>query len=130
MTATVKICGMHLTISDSDVVNVGEYLFYAEGSNPHDVRPWVAVDHGFVVGVAFAESMDDALDELADAGKLDSCLLSEEDEKDYPDGEGVSFLGNSGRPFDVQNIELFGMKAPAFSFCALLAASQETVVGA
>jgi len=127
MEATINLRGYDVTISDADVVNVSEYLFYAEGSNPHNVRAWVALDYGFVLGMAFAECESDALDELADAGKLDAFLLSEEDQKDYDaDAEGVDFLGNHGRPFDVRNVELFAIKLPKFSFCALLAMERLT----
>lgn len=38
---------------------------------PHNVRPWLLHDHGFVVAVVFASSLQDALDVATEDGHLD-----------------------------------------------------------
>lgn len=118
-----------VTISDADVVNPREYIPAGE-FNPHNVRPWAAFDHGFCVGVAFASCDQDALDELADAGKLDRFKLDEEEiDNDYSgdDEKGITRLGNAGEPFDIEGLMLFELQTPAFSLCALLTAAQAGV---
>ena len=58
-------------------MNLDDVVFYATGSNPRRMRVFVACDTFGVVGTAVADNLDCALDELADAGKLDSYLVSD-----------------------------------------------------
>src|SRR4051812_33842038 len=82
-----------ISFSDADVVNIGDFI-PADEFNPHKVRPFLLHDHGFVVAVVFASCLQDALDEAADAGKLDRFAVSEAEMKDYSD-ESLTFLGNA-----------------------------------
>ena len=87
MVATLKIDGIYdVTISDVDVVNPGEYIPQGE-DNPYHIRPWVAFDHGFVLGVVFASCEQNALDELADNGRLDMFLVNGKELEEYGEEE-------------------------------------------
>ncbi len=107
-----------ISFSDFDVVNPDNFIPAGE-YNPHRVRPWLLHDHGFVVAVVFSDCLQDALDEAADAGRLDRFAVSETDMKDYPDEEGLAFLGNACERFDIENLGAFELPNPAFSFVAL-----------
>lgn len=89
--------------SDDDVVNPNEYT--PEGEyNPYNVRPWVLHDHGFVVAVVLADSLQDAIDIAVDEDKMDRYLISPENMGDYEDEEGISFLGNASEAFDIETL--------------------------
>jgi hypothetical protein len=108
-----------ITFSDADVVNPDDFIPAGE-YNPHKVRPFLIQDHGFAVGVAFADCLQDALDELADSGKLDGFQVAEADLGDYgPEEEGITRLGNASKPFDIESFEIIELPNPPFSFCAL-----------
>ena len=109
-----------LEFSDSDVINPSEYIPAGE-YNPHNVRPFLFYGvYGWTIGVAFADCLQDALDELADSGKLDSYMVSESDLPDYgPEEEGISRLGNAGEPFDIGGVQFLELPNPALSFVAL-----------
>lgn len=109
--------------TDADVVNGDEYI-PAGTYNPHNVRPWLFHDHGFVLAVVFAPNLQDALDEAADADKLDRYLIREEDMGDYPKDEGINYLGNASEPFDIESVSAIEMPNPPFSFVALFNAYQ------
>ena len=111
-----------IQFSDSDVVNPMDFI--PEGEfNSYNTRPFLLHDHGFPVAVVFASCLQDALDEAADADKLDRYLVSEEDLKDYPnEEEGLTFLGNAGEPFDIESLSVLELPNPRFSFCALMEA--------
>lgn len=59
-----------IKFTDADVINPDDFI-PERAYNPHNMRPWLLHDHGFCVCVVFAQSLQDALDESADAGKLD-----------------------------------------------------------
>lgn len=110
--------------TDADVVNRDDFI-PAGDSNPHKVRPWLIHDAGFTVAIVFASCEQDALDEAADAGKLDGFQVTESDMADYgPDCDGLAFLGNAGEPFDIQTLDMIELPNPPFSFAALFAARQ------
>jgi hypothetical protein len=72
-----------ITFTDADVVNIDNWIPKGE-YNPHNVRPWLLHDHGFVLCVVFAESLQEALDEAADENKLDRYqIYPEQDKGDY-----------------------------------------------
>ncbi len=111
-----------ITFSDADVVNPTDFI-PAGDYNPHKLRPWLLHDHGIVVAIVFADSLQTALDEAADHDKLNAFVLSEDDLADYgPDEEGVARLGNAGEPFDVQALDALELPNPPFSFAALFEA--------
>jgi hypothetical protein len=114
-----------IKFADSDVVNPDAFI--PDGAyNPHQVRPFLIHDHGFVIAVIFADCLSDALDTAADAGKLDAFQVAESDLADYgPDEEGVARLGNAGEPFDIQGLDYLELPNPPFSFAALFAAMQK-----
>ena len=109
-----------ITFGDADVVNPDDYGSVGSGR----YRPWLLHDSGFVQAVVIAENESDALDAAADAGKLDGFQVTEEEEKDYPDGEGLDYLGNYCKAYDIESVSILEMPMPAFSFCALFNAEQ------
>jgi len=105
--------------TDADVVNDCNFIPLGD-YNPHKVVPWLLHDEGFTICVVFADCENDALDEAADEGKLDRYLLDdaaaeEAEKKNIP----VSFLGNYGKPYDVENLGIMQLPTPSFSFCSL-----------
>ncbi len=107
-----------VSFTDEDIVNPDNWV--PEGDyNPHNVRPWLLHDHGFVLGVAFTSALDEAIDELVDADKLDQFKVEEDELKDYPDEEGLSFLGNAGEPFDIETLQFIELKNPPASWVAV-----------
>lgn len=71
--------------SDSDVVNLSDWIPDGE-YNPHKNRPYLLHNHGFVLCVVFADSLQDAINAAVDADKLDRFLIDptdEDDRKDY-----------------------------------------------
>ncbi len=121
---------MHATFqqikfADADIVNAGEFIAANDSYNPRHIRPWLFHDHGFTIGVVFAGSLQDALDELADSGRLDRFAIAESDLADYgPEEEGIDHLGNAGEPFDIESLGYVELPNPAFSFVALFNAAQ------
>lgn len=131
-----------ISFTDEDVVNKDDYIPAGE-YNPYLVRPWLFHDHGFTLAVVFASNLQDALDELADSGKIDHLQLDPNDpeerstygqEADSEDGDGpgwdwnpevVSFLGNADEPFDIEGVSHIQMEIPKFSFAALYSAMHE-----
>lgn len=111
--------------SDSDVVNPEDYIPKSQ-YNPHNVRPFLFHDHGFVLAVVFADCLQDALDIAVDKNKLDQFKIAEADLSDYEDSGDISYLGNAGEPFDIESIQMIELPNPAFSFCALLRNEMES----
>lgn len=143
-----------IAFSDRDVVNLDNWI-PAGGYNPHNVRPWLLHDHGFVLCVVFADCLEDALDEAADENKLDRFLIDVEslaeredymtqdvskmaagfdpEVPDYVDEAGgkwwwaiePAFLGNDSNAFDIESLGVEELPNPPRSFCAQFAAAQE-----
>lgn len=123
--ATVRLPYGEITFTDADVVNARDYV-PAGGYSPNRVRPFLLHDHGYTLAVVFADCLQDAIDEAADAGKLDRYRVSEEDMKDYgPEGEGLAFLGNASEPFDLEALGVLELKNPPLSFVAIFTAAQK-----
>lgn len=112
--ATFNHEGFDLRFDDSDVVNPGDLFM--------DWPLWLLHDHGFTVAVVFATCEGDALDAAADAGKLDPWSLAEEE--DYPEETGVQYLGNHGKPFDIESLGIVKLACPAISVAALVMAAK------
>jgi hypothetical protein len=141
-----------ITFTDDDVVNLDDWI--PEGEyNPHQVRPWLFHDGGFVLCVVFADCLQDAMDEAVDDNRLDRFkidvkILAEReyymtqdmsemaagfdaDCPEYIDENGVkwwwavepTFLGNAGEPFDIESLGFVEMPNPKRSFCAQFDAS-------
>jgi hypothetical protein len=103
--------------TDLDVVDIDEFI--PEGEyNPHNIRPFLLHDHGFVLCVVFASHLQDALDAAVDANKLDHLQIAESEMDDYND-ESLTYLGNAGEPFDIDTLSYIELKNPKFSFAAL-----------
>lgn len=103
--------------TEADVINRDDWI--PEGEyNPHNVRPWLLHDAGFVLCVTFADCLQDALDNAADEGKLDHFLIGEDERDDYgPDGEGIDYLGNDGKEYDIANVQTIELPHVPLSFC-------------
>jgi hypothetical protein len=111
-----------IKFSDNDVVNPDAYIPAGE-YNPHNVRPFLIHNAGFVIAVVFADCLGDAFDIAVDENKLDGFQVSQEDLADYgPDEEGISHLGNAGEPFDLGTLDAVELPNPPFSFVALFEA--------
>jgi hypothetical protein len=106
-----------IRFTDDDVVDADSWTAAGE-CNPHNVRPWLLHDHGFALAVVFADCLQDALDAAVDAGKLDRFLVTPDDMGDYPDDEGLAFLGNASEPFDIESLGVEELPNPPRSFCA------------
>ena len=123
--ATYRHDGYDFTFDDSDVCNVDDWIPKNDGSNPHNVRPFLLHDHGFTVCVVFASNLQDALDTAVDENKMDRYLIGESERADYdynPEtgefGEGVTYLGNASEPFDIETLGVVEMPNPPRSFAA------------
>ena len=113
-----------LSFTDADVVNPDDFIPAGE-YNPHNIHPFVLHDHGFVIGVVFAEHLQDALDIAVDENRMDHFMVSDADMEDYgPDEDGIARLGNAGEPFDIQNVDCVELANPKFSFVALLTVTE------
>lgn len=117
--------------SDTDVVNPGDWIPHGE-YNPHNVRPFLLHDHGFVIAIVFADCLQDALDEAVDADKMDRYLIGESDRADYgwteengfpDDADSVTYLGNASEPFDIDSLGAVELPNPVASFCAQFVAA-------
>lgn len=90
----------------NNVVLPGEY-------NPHKVRLWVVVSGGCgPLGAVWAQSVDDALDELVDAD-LGKALLLDDDhvgEMSEEERDNLARLGNAGEPADLTNVGVFDVQ--------------------
>jgi hypothetical protein len=84
-------------LSDTDIVNPDEF-FCSQSGDLH-----IVLDHGFVVGAAFADNEQDAWDELADKHKLKDYLVSPEDEDE---SEYYVCLGNHSRMYDTDALTM------------------------
>ncbi len=127
---------MHATaneikFTDADVVNPDDFIPAGE-FNPHNVRPWLLHDHGFVLAVVFADCLGDAIDEAVDAGKMELYFVDLKDKSDDADwhdygdtiqealdDESLSFLGNDGVCCDIETLSVVELTNPPFSFMAL-----------
>lgn len=119
-----------ITFTDADVVNKDDFIPAGE-FNPHNVRPWLLHEHGFVLAVVFADCLQDAIDEAVDADKLDRYQLDPDNashREDYATkdstgewawNDSVSYLGNAGEPFDIESLQAVEIQNPPFSFVAL-----------
>lgn len=101
---------------DSDVVNPDDCI-YAGEYNPHNTRPWLLHDHGFVLAVVFADCEQDALDIAVDADKLDRYLVSDDERSEHgataeEQDESLSYLGNAGEPFDIESLSMVELPIP------------------
>lgn len=100
--------------TESDIVNGDSMIPHGE-FNPHNVHPFILHDAGFVLGVVFAESLQDALDEAVDNDVLDRFQVTARelgkyetgrDSEGNPEYEGISYLGNASEPFDIEGLDV------------------------
>lgn len=122
---TAEVHGIKFT--DADVVNPDDFIPAGE-YNPWKKRPFVLHDHGFVIAVVFADSLQDALDIAVDEDKMDRYLIDEADYGDYDvhgDEPTCAYLGNASEPFDIETLGVIELENPPFSFVALYNASKQ-----
>lgn len=92
-------------------------VIFAHEFNPHNIHPILVTEHGFISFIVFAEHLQDALDILADEGKLDTFQIEEKDFEDYginTDNPTCTFLGNASEPFDIENLSAFDLNIADF----------------
>lgn len=131
MKTTIKINGLEFSFCDEDIANPDEMIAQHE-YNPHSVRGWLLHDHGFTICVVFSDSLQNAIDEAVDCEKMDRYLIDMEDDsesaqwRDYAknkndiwDCEGLSFLGNASKPFDIESLGYVEFPAPKMSIVRL-----------
>jgi hypothetical protein len=103
---TIQTHQGEFSFDSSQTVNSESYIPTGE-FNPHNTRPFLVHNEFGVLGVVYASSLQDALDEMVDSDKLDSCLVSDEDYAEA-DKEGYAddyaSLGNASEPFDLTYI--------------------------
>ena len=103
-----------IKFTQDDIINPQDCI-YSGDFNPHGTRQWLLHDHGFTIGVVFADSLQEALDIAVDENKLDQYLIGVEDYDDYKintDLPTCSFLGNASKPFDVDSMGFIELKPP------------------
>jgi len=104
--------------TDNDVINLDDW----QAAGSANVKTFLFHDHGFVVAVAFADNEQDALDIVADSGKLE--FLEVDDElmaTDYPtsaDQERLIALGNDCKLYDTEGLSIVQLPNVPLSFCA------------
>lgn len=81
---TIQCKYREITFTDADVVNIDNWIPKGE-YNPHNVRPWLLHDSGFVLCVVFADSLQDALDEAVNENKLDRFQIDMDNEGERDD---------------------------------------------
>ncbi len=76
--------------------------------------------------MVFADCLQDALDIVADEGRLERFLLADEDWGDYdgPEDDRVSYLGNNGHPYDIEALGVVELPNPPVSFVAIFNAQE------
>lgn len=88
-------------------------VFFPWDYNPHKVKLWLVGNEYGAIGAVWAGEVQDALDEMFDAGLLDSCIVEQDYMEDYrtnpesaeEDAEyDIAYLGNYGTPCDLQSI--------------------------
>lgn len=121
MNIKIKAHGCELEFSDDDVVDLDDWIPQGE-YNPHNIHPFLFHDHGFTICVVFAANLQDALDKAVDDGRLDRYQIADADRDDYPDDEGITFLGNASEPFDIESLGWIELPNPHRSFVAQFAA--------
>ena len=103
-------------IHDDLVVNYNDYK-----SSEH---AYLLHDAGFPICIVFADNESDALDIAYDNSKLESYIITEEDEETYKkDGieDVIQYLGNNEMPCDVESIDIVELPKPKqLSYCATL----------
>lgn len=94
------------TYDSSDVVNPDDHISTGD-FNPHNVHPFLIHNEFGTLAIVYASCLQDALDIVVDANKLDSCLVSDADYKEaQEEGHEDEFanLGNTSEPFDLTYI--------------------------
>lgn len=70
-------------------------------------KAWAIFNEYGLIALSFESNEQDALDDAADAGRLDSCRMSDEDAAEYESkGWDVSYLGNACEPFNLDYISM------------------------
>lgn len=94
-----------IEFSETDVVNIDDWIPAGE-YNPHNVRPWLLHDHGFVLAIVFADCLQDAIDIAVDEGKMERYLITSANRADYTENDDrISYLGNAGEEHDIETLQ-------------------------
>ena len=82
-----------IKFTDADVVNYDDWIptptSKGRSYNPHNVRPFLLHDAGFVLAVVFADCLQDAIDEAVDSGKLNCMMIA------HPGNTPGTVVGNA-----------------------------------
>lgn len=121
----------NITVDDSMVVMASESYDIFEGIQDKyqgPVKLYVVLGAYGPLAVVFARCEQDAMDDAADAGKLDGLKIDESDtdfdiESDTYNGEEVLRLGNASEPFDQSYLGIVEIPVPKFSLAGLLFAA-------
>ncbi len=114
-TAAIHNNGSGFKFTEEDIVNPDDYEW-------HD-KVFLLHDCGRTVAVVYARCLQDARDEAADSGKMDRYAIAEEDEADFDMNTGnpsCSFLGNDGKPFNIESLGAVEFPKPPISLVSLI----------
>lgn len=147
----VKWKHFEIRFTDADIVDIDDVE--TEDDSPYRYRQnnkmFLFHDHGFTIAVVMASNLQDALDAVVDADKLDRYLIDPSDASDrndymttdvskmasgydadcpeYVEEDGTkwwwendpTFLGNASEPFDIESVEYITFPLPKLSITAL-----------
>lgn len=107
-----------VAISDADIINGDLY------GSPGYKNLYAFIDHGTLLAGVLADGKDEALDYLADSGKIAHLEISPETYDDYG-GENAAWdnnacLGNESRLYDIVSVETAIAVLPDPSVCGSL----------
>jgi hypothetical protein len=119
-----------IKFTDDDVINIDDAVWLKQ-FNPQHVKPWLLHDHGFVLAVVFAETTDDAMDEAANAGRLNRYQIDGEAYRSMTDEEreALTYLGNGGAPYAIEGMAIIELPNIQLSFCTLFSATHPHTIG-
>ena len=116
-----------LALTDEDVLNQDELLRPDLQDPRTPLRGWVFYSQQTVCCVVFSTELHLALDLAADAGKLESYRVTEDEAEKYGgdilNSDELEYLGNSCAPYDIQSLRVLEFAVPALSACRLLGPS-------
>ena len=95
--------------------------------NPHRTRLWVLGNEYGPMGAVWADSMEEAFDELVDADLAAGILMDEDDAiaAEEEMGNEVTRLGNAGEPVELSNAWAWEAKFDLGRDCKVLCAFAE-----
>lgn len=116
-TVRTKHNGPLIEFEHSDIVNPSDHIPTKE-YNPHNVRPFALVHTFGTVAVAFGYCESDAIDTIADSGKLEPYRVMADELADCTEEKIDEFIcaGNADEYFHQEYLQLFELPNPVIRF--------------